>query len=105
MCIQFNIHLPFLFHKHISFREKNLFVTNMCVDVFVYVSDVLFPSPDGVLSYSMRQGDIRGSENSFYDFTYDGTRDPEVNYLRGGLGQLTDGEKGTFTWRQPLYSF
>lgn len=40
----------------------------------------------------MRQGDTRGSENDFFDFTYDGVLDG--NYLNHGLGQLTDGEKG-----------
>ena len=38
----------------------------------------------------MRQGDSRGSDNNFFDFTYDGVVDH--SYLSGGLGQLTDGE-------------
>ena len=51
---------------------------------------------DNLVSYSMRQGDARGTESNFYDFydfTYDGVRDGD--YLMNGLGQLTDGTKGT----------
>lgn len=43
---------------------------------------------DGILSYSMPQGDKRGASWEFYDFTYDGHWDGEK--LKYGLGQLTD---------------
>lgn len=52
---------------------------------------------DGVVSYSMRQGDKRGPEVDFYDFTYDGI--VTETYLRNGLGQLTDGELGDTNFR------
>ncbi|XP_039309465.1 epithelial discoidin domain-containing receptor 1 [Solenopsis invicta] len=46
---------------------------------------------DGVVSYSMPQGDKRGNGWEFFDAIYDGHWDGE---LRRGLGQLTDGKKG-----------
>ncbi|XP_072765204.1 discoidin domain-containing receptor 2 [Anoplolepis gracilipes] len=46
---------------------------------------------DGVVSYSMPQGDKRGNGWEFFDATYDGHWDGE---LRRGLGQLTDGKTG-----------
>ena len=52
---------------------------------------------DGVLSYSMRQGERRGSDVDLYDFTYDGQL--EDDYLSGGLGQLTDGVEGHHNFR------
>ncbi|KAH1008656.1 hypothetical protein HUJ05_009193 [Dendroctonus ponderosae] len=45
---------------------------------------------DGVVSYSMPQGDKKGTSWEFYDFTYDGHWDGEK--LKDGLGQLTDGQ-------------
>ena len=53
---------------------------------------------DGLVSYSMRQGDKRGNDVDFFDFTYDGTRSD--NHLYNGLGQLTDGEEGDSNFRQ-----
>ncbi|XP_050301540.1 discoidin domain-containing receptor 2-like [Anthonomus grandis grandis] len=47
---------------------------------------------DGIVSYSMPQGDKKGGSWEFYDFTYDGHWDGER--LKYGLGQLTDGEVG-----------
>ncbi|KYM94354.1 Discoidin domain-containing receptor 2, partial [Cyphomyrmex costatus] len=46
---------------------------------------------DGVVSYSMPQGDKRSNGWEFFDMTYDGHWDGE---LRRGLGQLTDGRTG-----------
>ncbi|CAH1133084.1 unnamed protein product [Ceutorhynchus assimilis] len=46
---------------------------------------------DGIVSYSMPQGDRKGNSWEFYDFTYDGHWDGEK--LKYGLGQLTDGQK------------
>lgn len=52
---------------------------------------------DGLVSYSMRQGETRGNEVDLHDMTYDG----EVNnkQLSGGLGQLTDGQEGQWNFR------
>uniref|UniRef100_A0ABD2WI91 Protein kinase domain-containing protein n=1 Tax=Trichogramma kaykai TaxID=54128 RepID=A0ABD2WI91_9HYME len=46
---------------------------------------------DGIVSYSMPQGEKRGADWEFFDATYDGLWDGE---LRRGLGQLTDGRAG-----------
>lgn len=46
---------------------------------------------DGIVSYSMPQGDKRNSDWEFYDATYDGYWNEELQH---GLGQLTDGKIG-----------
>ena len=51
-----------------------------------------------MVSYSVRQGDRRGLELDFVDFTYDGMI--HNNFLLDGLGQLTDGEIGDSNFRQ-----
>lgn len=55
---------------------------------------------DGILSYSMPQGDKRSPEWEFYDSTYDGYWDDE---LQRGLGQLTDGKVGPDNFRMGYY--
>ncbi|EFN78339.1 Discoidin domain-containing receptor 2 [Harpegnathos saltator] len=55
---------------------------------------------DGVVSYSMPQGDKRGNGWEFFDATYDGHWDGE---LRRGLGQLTDGRTGPDNFRMGYY--
>jgi len=52
---------------------------------------------DGVISYDTRQGDRRGTEMDFYDFTYDGS--VSDGQLAGGLGQLSDYELGSSNFR------
>ena len=52
---------------------------------------------DGVISYAARQGDSRGTEMDFTDFTYDGS--VSGGRLSGGLGQLTDYELGQTNFR------
>ena len=56
---------------------------------------------DGLVSYSVVQGDIRGNIN-FADDTYNGTID-EKGVLSGGLGQLTDNEYGHSNFRIDLH--
>lgn len=50
----------------------------------------------------MRQGDTRGQEVDFYDFSYDG--ELQDGYLSGGLGQLVDFEEGDSTFRMDTYN-
>ncbi|XP_015586340.1 discoidin domain-containing receptor 2 isoform X1 [Cephus cinctus] len=57
---------------------------------------------DGVVSYSMPQGDKRGNEWEFFDVTYDGHWDAE---LRRGLGQLTDGRTGPDDFKMGYYDY
>ena len=55
---------------------------------------------DGIISYSMPQGDKRGSEWEFFDATYDGYWD---GMLQRGLGQLTDGKVGPENFKMGYY--
>ena len=58
---------------------------------------------DGIVSYSMRQGDSQGFDMNFYDYSYDGF---VVNgQLSGGLGQLTDLQEGSTYLEQDLQDF
>ena len=57
------------------------------------------PWNDGIVSYSMPQGDKRGNWE-FFDATYDGHWDGE---LRRGLGQLTDGRTGPDNFKMGYY--
>lgn len=50
------------------------------------------PWTQGILSYSIPQGERRGTDIDLSDATYDGVKDD--SYLQGGLGQLTDGVSG-----------
>ena len=45
----------------------------------------------------MPQGQSRGAEVDLFDLTYDGVE--KDHYLSGGLGQLTDGQLGTWNFR------
>nr|XP_045589566.1 discoidin domain-containing receptor tyrosine kinase B-like isoform X2 [Procambarus clarkii] len=52
---------------------------------------------DGLVSYTMPEGDPRGGDYNLRDLTYDGSR--KGGWLSGGLGQLTDGETGHTNFR------
>ncbi|KAF2361711.1 Serine-threonine/tyrosine-protein kinase catalytic domain [Trinorchestia longiramus] len=52
---------------------------------------------DGLVSYSMEDGEMRGSDDGLRDMTYDGVR--RGDRLSGGLGQLSDGETGHTNYR------
>ncbi|XP_044269322.1 discoidin domain-containing receptor 2-like [Tribolium madens] len=56
---------------------------------------------DGILSYSMPQGDKRGTSWEFYDTAYDGHWDGEK--LQYGLGQLTDGKVAPDDFKASFY--
>ena len=55
---------------------------------------------DGLVAYDVRQGDRRGSDLDFFDYTYDGAVVDGGGRLVGGLGQLTDGDEGPTNIRQ-----
>lgn len=57
---------------------------------------------DGIVSYSMPQGDKRGTAWEFFDATYDGHWDSE---LQRGLGQLTDGKVGLENFKMGGYDY
>lgn len=50
----------------------------------------------------MRQGDTRGQEVDFFDFSYDG--EVSQNRLSEGLGQLVDFEVGDASFRMDRYN-
>lgn len=50
----------------------------------------------------MPQGDKRSSDWEFYDATYDGYWNEE---LQGGLGQLTDGKIGAENFKMGYYDY
>jgi discoidin domain receptor family protein 2 len=62
----------------------------------------VFLFADGIVSYSMPQGDVRGTGWEFFDSTYDGHWDGE---LRRGLGQLTDGKVGPDNFKMGYYDY
>ena len=53
---------------------------------------------DGLVAYSMRQGERRGGGVELRDDTYDGNVTADGR-LTGGLGQLVDGEQGQSNFR------
>ena len=70
--------------------------------MFISISDISdFFLTDGVVSYSMVQGDVKGKGVNLNDDTYDGVID-DNGVLSGGLGQLTDFEVGFFNFRLDL---
>lgn len=56
---------------------------------------------DGIVSYSMPQGDKKGSNWEFYDTAYDGHWDGDE--LKHGLGQLIDGNFGRDDFKLDFY--
>ncbi|XP_060576478.1 discoidin domain-containing receptor 2-like, partial [Ruditapes philippinarum] len=84
---------PPIIGKRIRFIPFSQKPRTVCMRVEMYGCEW----KDGLISYSMRQGDSRGSEIDFYDFSYDGMR--YKKYLNNGLGQLTDGKKGEHNFR------
>lgn len=62
----------------------------------------VFLHADGIVSYSMPQGDKRTSDWEFYDATYDGIWNEELIL---GLGQLTDGKFGPPQLKMGYYDY
>ncbi|XP_069170218.1 discoidin domain-containing receptor 2 isoform X2 [Procambarus clarkii] len=58
------------------------------------------PYTDGLVSYSMPQGQDRGVEVELLDLSYDGTT--TEGFLYGGLGQLHDGIVGDHNFRTDI---
>jgi len=79
---------PVLIARRLRFFPYSHHRRTVCMRVEVY--GCLWS--EGISSYSMPQGDQRGSGWQFYDATYDGIWDGSL--LSQGLGQLTDGKLG-----------
>ncbi|KAK7504484.1 hypothetical protein BaRGS_00004350, partial [Batillaria attramentaria] len=84
---------PPIIAKRIRFIPYSQHPRTVCMRVEMYGCEW----EDGTVSYNMPQGEKRGAEVDLYDFTYDGIVQNE--YLRDGLGQLTDGELGETNFR------
>ncbi|XP_050425447.1 discoidin domain-containing receptor 2-like [Adelges cooleyi] len=87
---------PPIWASKIRFLPYSFHTRQVCMRVELYGC----PWTDGVLSYSMPQGDKRSPEWEFYDSTYDGYWNDE---LQRGLGQLTDGRVGPDNFRMGYY--
>lgn len=90
---------PPIIASKIRFIPHSAHTRTVCMRVELYGC----PWRDGLISYSMPQGERRGSEIDLFDMTYDGVE--EENFLRGGLGQLTDGQKGQDNFRLDANGF
>ena len=78
----------------------------ICVLYAPYICDVvhscLCVCAGGLVSYSMPQGDKRGSTYEFYDYSYDG--EWRGDGLYNGLGSLTDGDLGPADYKLSYYT-
>ncbi|XP_065575253.1 discoidin domain-containing receptor A-like [Artemia franciscana] len=88
---------PPIFASKIRFFPHSHHVRMVCMRVELYGCHW----NDGILSYSMPQGDQRGSNWNFYDSSYDGFWDG--SFLKQGLGQLTDGRLGPENFKSTFY--
>ncbi|KAK2174827.1 hypothetical protein NP493_772g00013 [Ridgeia piscesae] len=89
---------PPIIARRVRFIPHSRYKRTVCMRVEVYGC----PWKDGIVSYSMHQGDSRGSEVDLYDITYDG--DVKDSFLSGGLGQLIDWDEGIDNFRLDMDS-
>lgn len=89
---------PPIWASKIRFLPYSQHKRTVCMRVEAYGC----PWTEGVVSYSMPQGDKLGSNWEFYDTSYDGHWDGER--LRYGLGQLTDGRVGPDDFKFMFYT-
>ncbi|XP_076351974.1 discoidin domain-containing receptor 2-like isoform X2 [Tachypleus tridentatus] len=90
---------PPIIASKIRFVPYSILLRTVCMRVEIYGC----AWTEGLLSYSMPQGERRGLELDFSDNTYDGVRDD--SYLNGGLGQLTDGVEGGDNFKADVYGY
>ncbi|CAB3360448.1 Hypothetical predicted protein [Cloeon dipterum] len=79
---------PPIWASKIRFLPYSDFRRTVCMRVEIYGCYY----NDGIVSYSMPQGDKRGNGWEFFDSTYDGIWESDL--LKRGLGMLTDGKVG-----------
>lgn len=89
---------PVIWASKIRFVPYSYHRRTVCMRVELYGC----PWNDGILSYSMPQGDKRTPEWEFYDASYDGYWNEE---LQRGLGQLTDGIIGPDYLKMGYYDY
>nr|XP_023020139.1 discoidin domain-containing receptor 2-like [Leptinotarsa decemlineata] len=80
--------IPPIWASKLRFYPYSYHKRTVCMRVELYGCEWT----NGVISYSMPQGDKRGNNWEFYDFGYDGQWID--NELKDGLGQLVDGKIG-----------
>ncbi|CAH1989885.1 unnamed protein product [Acanthoscelides obtectus] len=88
---------PPLWASKIRFYPYSYHKRTVCMRVEIYGCRWT----DGIVSYSMPQGDKRGNNWEFYDFGYDGHW--EGHELKHGLGVLTDGKYGQDDFKTDIY--
>ncbi|OQV17830.1 Discoidin domain-containing receptor 2 [Hypsibius exemplaris] len=84
---------PPIIARKIRFIPQSVYARTVCMRVEVFGC----PWREGILWYSMPQGEARGPDVQLYDWTYDGVIESNNLYL--GLGQLTDGRVGPDNFR------
>lgn len=89
---------PLILASKIRFHPYSAHQRTICMRVEVYGCSW----DDGVLSYSMPQGDKRGTSYEFYDWNYDGEWKGDM--LINGLGSLTDGNLGPEDYKLSYYA-
>ncbi|XP_039286275.1 discoidin domain-containing receptor 2 [Nilaparvata lugens] len=89
---------PPIWASRVRFLPYSYHMRTVCMRVELYGC----PWTEGVVSYSMPQGDKRGSGWEFFDATYDGHWDVD---LQRGLGQLTDGKFGPDSFKNAYYDY
>ncbi|XP_039287314.1 discoidin domain-containing receptor 2 [Nilaparvata lugens] len=89
---------PPMWASKVRFFPYSFHMRTVCMRVELYGC----PWTEGIVSYSMPQGDKRGSGWEFFDATYDGHWDVE---LQRGLGQLTDSKLGPDSFKNAYYDF
>lgn len=96
--LEAKIHLqPPIWATKIRFLPYSYHTRTVCMRVELYGCKW----GDGIVSYSMPQGDKRGPNWEFYDTSYDGYWDG--GRLRDGLGLLTDGLTGPEDFKETFY--
>ena len=89
-----NLALVPLYNAPLEGNLEHIFSLHFIISHYIHI----FPA-DGVVWYSMPQGEKRGADINLMDVTYDGHRPDDNGILTGGLGQLTDGVEGSSNFR------
>jgi discoidin domain receptor family protein 2 len=89
---------PVILASKVRFHPHSNYKRTICMRVEVYGCQW----DDGIMSYSMPQGDKRGTAYEFYDWTYDG--EWRGSELVNGLGCLTDGDYGPENFKLSYYA-
>lgn len=96
----FNIAKKYTKASHIHPSEQQRKKKNLSKLHYI-VKHALYIFTDGIVAYSMPQGETRGNDWEFYDSIYDGLWDGE---LRRGLGQLIDGKAGPDNFKSGFHT-